>query len=1431
MRKITLVFTTILMGMVGAVSGQTPAAAPTTSAQIANNPSLSLEVQAHIQHALERAQANIPSSNRALAATYVGSFNTNDGPNWTENPPALSAIQAAALIFGGSPSDYVISTNPDTTDPLTITHTAWATTWGVPGCTEVAEDYFLDLGAPGYNDPGGTNSAISAYVTDNCTTGNTNYVWRVPTLPIIVCPGDNNVSNDPGVCGAVVNYTVSTTDPQDGALTPIQTAGLPSGAEFPIGTTTNTYEVTDSDGNTVSCSFDVTVNDTEAPVISCPGDIVQENDPGQCGAVVNYTVTVNDNCDGGAASEYVINGGFETGDFSGWSLVDTGSGSYYINDGTFTPSSGAGALPPISGNFDVVTNQGGAGLHMLSQPFVVPGSVQSAVVSWNDRIRNMSGVFSDPNQEFRVDLVDASLNVIQEIYSTNPGDPATQIGPNYREFDLTALLQTLSGQQVSLRFSEQDDMGFFHVSLDDISFVIESINSVQTAGLPSGSTFPVGTTTNTFEVTDSHGNTASCSFDVTINDMEAPIISCSPDIALNNDPGVCGAVVTYPDPTITDNCEGTSGELVVNGTADNGLTGWNITQNGGNGWAVRGDNKFVTSYSLCAKSQVIDLLAVGYSEAALDASPDIVVSEDYVGGWPNYADEYFYRAELRDANGVALASFNTGTLICSSTVQTVSHTFTGYPAGVRYIYIEHGGKDSEWWIGHYGAVIDNSKAEVRNFIWSQTAGLPSGSVFPVGTTTNTFVTTDVGGNTASCSFDVTVTDNEAPLISCVPNQTRNTDPGICGYTVVGAEVDASFTDNCTATLTNDYNGTASLAGEVLPKGATTVVWTVEDGNGQTATCTMVITVEDNEAPVVNCAPSPTRDTDLGLCQYTIVGTELDATFSDNCSDGSITNDLNGTATLAGEILPTGDTTVVWTVNDGNGQTTTCTSVITIADNEMPAIACPSDITSNSDLGECSAVVYFPMPIAVDNCGIDSIVQTMGAGSGSQFPVGSTSIEFTVTDINGNSSVCGFTITVIDNEAPVAVCQNLTIQLDASGNASITAADVDGGSTDQCGVASMAIDVSTFDCSDVGDNNVILTVTDVNGNSSTCTAVVTVEDITAPMVACQDITVELDPVTGTVSIAGTDIDNGSTDACGIGSYDLDIDTFDCSNIGENTVVLTVTDVNGNAASCTAIVTVEDNTSPVLVCQDFTLELGADGTATLTPADVIASNDDVCGILTTAVDITEFSCGDIGTPITVQVFSQDNNGNLATCMATVTVVDNLAPVVVCPADQTVDPGPGNLFYIVPDYFATAQALAIDNCTNPVTITSQDPVAGTALSDGTYTITLTATDEYGNTGSCQFELAVESVLGVGNNGQNLDSIVMYPNPAKGNVTIGNPQGLKLDRADIYDLMGRLVQSHNLKGMTTAKTLNLGALAAATYVVIIKGQNGQLTKRLIKE
>src|SRR5690606_6139088 len=90
------------------------------------------------------------------------------------------------------------------------------------------------------------------------------------------------------------------------------------------------------------------------------------------------------------------------------------------------------------------------------------------------------------------------------------------------------------------------------------------------------------------------------------------------------------------------------------------------------------------------------------------------------------------------------------------------------------------------------------------------------------------------------------------------------------------------------------------------------------------------------------------------------------------------------------------------------------------------------------------------------------------------------------------------VTVEDNVDPVAIAKDITVQLDANGTATITAADIDNGSNDACGIASLSLDISEFGCGDVGANTVTLTVTDNNGNVSTTTTKVTVEDRIKPI---------------------------------------------------------------------------------------------------------------------------------------------------------------------------------------------------------------------------------------------------------------------------------------------------------------------------------------------
>ena len=326
-----------------------------------------------------------------------------------------------------------------------------------------------------------------------------------------------------------------------------------------------------------------------------------------------------------------------------------------------------------------------------------------------------------------------------------------------------------------------------------------------------------------------------------------------------------------------------------------------------------------------------------------------------------------------------------------------------------------------------------------------------------------------------------------------------------------------------------------------------------------------------------------------------------------------------------------------------------------AADSTPPVAICQDITVQLDTSGSVTIVATDLDNgSSDNVGITSYSVDFDTFDCND--VGNpVTVTLTVTDAAGNSDNCTATVTVEDNISPTVICLNLTVQLDSNGDGSITPAQVDNGSTDACGIASLALDLDTFNCSDLGANTVILTVTDNNGNSDTCTATITVEDNVPPAVICQDLTIQLD-ANGDASITPAQVDNGSSDACGIATLALDVTNFDCGDVGANSVTLLVTDVNGNADTCTATITVEDNVVPIAICQDITVVLDGNGNATITGADVDNGSNDACGIASLSVFPNTFDIDDLGDN-TVTLTVTDVNGNESTCTAIVTVEEIL------------------------------------------------------------------------------------------------------------------------------------------------------------------------------
>ncbi len=113
----------------------------------------------------------------------------------------------------------------------------------------------------------------------------------------------------------------------------------------------------------------------------------------------------------------------------------------------------------------------------------------------------------------------------------------------------------------------------------------------------------------------------------------------------------------------------------------------------------------------------------------------------------------------------------------------------------------------------------------------------------------------------------------------------------------------------------------------------------------------------------------------------------------------------------------------------------------------------------------------------------NIEQTEGLASGSVFPLGITTNSFKVTDASGNVTECSFTVNVEDNFNPVVKVKDITVELDETGEATISATDLDNGSSDNCGIDYFNLSKTTFSCTDIGENQVEMQAVDINGNIS------------------------------------------------------------------------------------------------------------------------------------------------------------------------------------------------------------------------------------------------------------------------------------------------------------------------------------------------------------
>jgi uncharacterized protein YodC (DUF2158 family) len=403
--------------------------------------------------------------------------------------------------------------------------------------------------------------------------------------------------------------------------------------------------------------------------------------------------------------------------------------------------------------------------------------------------------------------------------------------------------------------------------------------------------------------------------------------------------------------------------------------------------------------------------------------------------------------------------------------------------------------------------------------------------------------------------------------------------------------------------------------------------------------------------------------------------------------------------------------------------------------------------------------------------------------------------------NGNNDgTPGATNETSDGTPPSAICQSTVVTLDGSGNGVLLAAAVDGGSTDACsGITSRVVSPNSFTCADVGSRTVTLTVTDGSSNTAECTAIVNVQDNSIPAAVCQDVTVELDQ-NGNGLLAGSTVGVGSTDNCNL-TYSLSQTSFGCGDIvsggpaathTENSssgysiiVELTPTLVNA-PATCTngygytvdiaytvsytgtppnnPINTLQGNLNCSPANSFFNIrndnEFVNDGNPTsgTTQTSNAWNNAQDCATVTPAslgCNSLSLSIGANGipfktinnipisynTPSTVTLTVTDGFGNSSDCVANVVVEDGGAPSAQCQPHTVSLDATGNYSLLASDEAAIGNGSS-DACGSVSLAVS--PNSFTCADVGSQTVTLTVTDEAGNSGTCNTTLSIEDPLG---------------------------------------------------------------------------------------
>ncbi|QKG79121.1 T9SS type B sorting domain-containing protein [Tenuifilum thalassicum] len=451
-------------------------------------------------------------------------------------------------------------------------------------------------------------------------------------------------------------------------------------------------------------------------------------------------------------------------------------------------------------------------------------------------------------------------------------------------------------------------------------------------------------------------------------------------------------------------------------------------------------------------------------------------------------------------------------------------------------------------------------------------------------------------------------------------------------------------------------------------------------------------------------------------QASIVNSDLVTSSSDYCGVNSITLSRYGFDCLD---VTSNPIPVRIDVEDINGNVTTDTAFVNVIDDVVPVL----DVVSQKDiyLDENGNATLKPSDIVnsiIDNCAVDTL---LSLSNFTCTDAGLTKeVTVTATDKYGNSDSKSVQINVIDTIKPIITLQDISIYFDEEGIAKLTRDDVNDKITDNCSVDNVEFSQSEFSCSEAGLIVVNVTATDPSGNSRVKPINVSVADTIKPSLTTKPATIALDQ-NGNTILKAKDVVELASDNCSIADTVLSKSTFSCSDIGVNSIMVTLTDISGNIRQSSVDVTIVDTLPPSIgSLPDVTDQCMVE----LTIPEAI----DNCGQTVQGQTTDPLTYSTEGDYVVTWTFT-DALGNVTTRNQKVFIHDNIAPV---PVKENLDK------IEAPCYFEfTTKPQAIDNCVGEVEATTTDPLIYELPGD--FLITWTYTDAQDNSSQQAQELTV--------------------------------------------------------------------------------------------